>query len=139
MSGGGAAVQALRAPLPEGRADDRYALGSAFIGCTKNLAVGALLGARQPPMEIEFDPERSAKNVELRGLSFDLVADFDFDSALVARDIREDHGEDRFIALGRIGDRLHVVAYTMRGERLRVISFRKANAREVERYEQARP
>jgi len=90
-------------------------------------------------MEIEFDPEKSAKNVELRGLSFDLVADFDFDSALVARDTREDYGEDRFIALGLIGDRLHVVAYTMRGDRLRVISFRKANAREVERYEQARP
>jgi len=90
-------------------------------------------------MEIEFDPEKSAKNVELRGLSFDLVADFDFDSALVARDTREDYGEDRYIALGLIGERLHVIAYTMRGDRLRVISFRKANAREVERYEQARP
>ena len=88
-------------------------------------------------MEIEFDPEKSARNVELRGLPFDLVADFDFDSALVARDTREDYGEDRFIALGPIGDRLHVVAYTMRGDKLRVISFRKANAREVERYEQA--
>ncbi|MGZ6039514.1 MAG: BrnT family toxin [Phenylobacterium sp.] len=88
-------------------------------------------------MEIEFDPEKSARNVELRGLPFDLVADFDFDSALVAHDTREDYGEDRFIALGPIGDRLHVVAYTMRGDKLRVISFRKANAREVERYEQA--
>ena len=89
-------------------------------------------------MEIEFDSDKSAKNVKLRGLPFDLVADFDFDSALVARDAREDYGEDRFIALGLIGDRLHVVAYTMRGDKLRVISFRKANAREVERYEQAR-
>jgi uncharacterized DUF497 family protein len=105
----------------------------------ENLAVGQLLGVQEPRMEIEFDPEKSAKNVELRGLSFDLVADFDFDSALVARDTREDYGEDRFIALGLIGDRLHVVAYTMRGDRLRVISFCKANAREVERYEQARP
>lgn len=88
-------------------------------------------------MEIEFDPEKNARNVELRGLPFDLVADFDFDSALVARDAREDYGEDRFIALGLIGERLHVLAYTMRGDRLRVISFRKANAREIERYEQA--
>ena len=88
-------------------------------------------------MEIEFDPEKSARNVELRGLPFDLVADFDFDSALVARDTRENYGEDRFIAVGWIGDRLHVVAYTMRGDTLRVISFRKANAREIERYEQA--
>jgi hypothetical protein len=78
-------------------------------------------------MEIEFDPDKSAKNVEVRGLPFDLVADFDFDSALVAPDTREDYGEDRFIALGLIDDRLHVVACTMRGDRLRVISLRKAN------------
>ena len=90
-------------------------------------------------MEIEFDPDKSAKNLGVRGLPFDLVADFDFESALVARDTREDYGEDRFIALGLIAERLHVVAYTMRGDRLRVISFRRANAREMERYEQAQP
>jgi uncharacterized protein len=88
-------------------------------------------------MEIEFDSERSAKNAVARGLPFDLVADFDFETALVAQDIREAYGEDRFIALGLIGQRLHVVAYTICGARLRVISLRKANAREVERYEQA--
>ncbi|MFI4950209.1 MAG: BrnT family toxin [Caulobacterales bacterium] len=88
-------------------------------------------------MEIEFDPDKSARNAEVRGLPFDLVADFDFETALVAQDTRERYGEDRLIAVGLIGERLHVVAYTMRDARLRVISFRKANAREVERYEQA--
>ena len=88
-------------------------------------------------MEIEFDPDKSAKNAELRGLPFDLVVNFDFDTALVASDTREPYGEDRFIAAGFIAERLHVVAYTMRGEALGVSSFRKANAREVERYEQA--
>jgi hypothetical protein len=88
-------------------------------------------------MEIEFDPEKSAKNVEVRGLPFDLVAEFDFESALVARDVREDYGEDRLVALGFIGKRLHVVAYTMRGNSLRVISLGKANVREVERYDEA--
>ena len=88
-------------------------------------------------MEIEFDPKKSAKNAEERGLPFDLVADFDFETALVALGAREAYGEDRFIAVGHIGKRLYVMAYTMRGAALRVISFRKANAREVERYEQA--
>ncbi|HEX7758744.1 MAG TPA: BrnT family toxin [Caulobacteraceae bacterium] len=88
-------------------------------------------------MEVEFDPSKSAKNTEERGLPFDPVADFDFETALVALDTRETYGEDRFIAVGHIGERLHVVAYTMRGAKLRVISFRKANAKEVERYEQA--
>lgn len=53
-------------------------------------------------MEIEFDPDKSAKNVEVRGLPFDLVADFDFDSALVARDTRDDYGEDPFYRLASL-------------------------------------
>jgi uncharacterized protein len=66
------------------------------------------------------------------------VAEFEFDTALIGEDVRESYGETRFIAVGFLGERLHVVAYTMRGPRLRVISFRKANPREVARYEQAR-
>ena len=89
-------------------------------------------------MDIEFDPDKSARNAEERGLPFDLVVDFDFDSAVVARDDRAPYGEVRFIAVGRIGLRIHLVVYTMRGETLRVISFRKANAREIMRYEQSR-
>jgi uncharacterized DUF497 family protein len=89
-------------------------------------------------MEIEFDPDKSARNVRERGLAFELVAGFDFDTAILAPDVRGVYGETRFVAVGLMDDRLHVVAYTMRGETLRVISFRKANAREVHRYEQAR-
>ncbi len=89
-------------------------------------------------MDIEFDPDKSAKNARERGLPFDLVANFDFDTAVVVRDDREAYGETCFIAVGLIGARVHAVAYTVRGATLRVISFRKANAREVLRYEQAR-
>lgn len=89
-------------------------------------------------MDIEFDPETNERNAETRGLSFDLVADFDFETALIAHDLREDYGEDRFIAVGVLGERRPIVADTMRGESLRVISLRKANAREVARHEDAR-
>lgn len=68
-----------------------------------------------------------------------MVEEFDFVAALVADDDRFDYGEPRWIALGPIGQRVFVVAFTWRSERLRVISFRKANARESVRYEQARP
>jgi hypothetical protein len=88
-------------------------------------------------VDIEFDPSKSKTNEAARGLSFSLVAEFDFTTALVAHDMRKAYGEDRFIALGLIRARLHVVAFTMRGEVLRVISLRKANAREVHRYEEA--
>lgn len=40
-------------------------------------------------------------------------------------------------ALGKINGRLHMVVFTVRGESLRIISLRKANAREVARYEKA--
>ena len=39
--------------------------------------------------------------------------------------------------MGYIGSRLHVVVYTMRGTRRRVISLRKANSREVRKYAEA--
>ena len=89
-------------------------------------------------MEIEFDPAKSEANEALRGLPFSRVADFDFDTALVAADTRFSYGEQRLIAVGYVGSRLHAVAYTLRDGRLRVIGFRKANDREARRYAQAR-
>ncbi|MDN3521526.1 BrnT family toxin [Halomonas ramblicola] len=88
-------------------------------------------------MEITFDPEKSAANMASRGLSFELAVDFDWSSALVVEDRRQDYGEARFQALGLIGDRLHVLVFTPRPGSVRVISLRKANKREVRRYEQA--
>lgn len=58
----------------------------------------------------------------------------DFETASVIRDERRDYGEARFWAVGPIGGRLHILAFTMRGETLRAISLRKANARERRRY-----
>ena len=87
-------------------------------------------------MEIEFDPEKNARNVRDRGISFDQAQEFDWDSALVWSDTRQDYGEERFIALGLIGERLHSLVFTVRGNAVRVISLRKANRREELGYEQ---
>lgn len=46
------------------------------------------------------------------------------------------YGEARFIVLGYIVDRLYSMVFTVRGDMLRVISLRKANKREVKRYDQ---
>jgi uncharacterized protein len=89
-------------------------------------------------LEIEFDPAKSDENLRLRGLSFSIVEDFDFETALTAEDKRFGYSERRWFSLGLIGARVFAVAFTWRNERLRVISFRKANARETRRYEQAR-
>ena len=60
----------------------------------------------------------------------------DFDSAVVDPDRRYAYGEDRFQALGMIDGRLHLLVFTMRGDVLRAISLRKANARERKRYDE---
>ncbi len=88
--------------------------------------------------ELSFDPIKSERNEAERGLSFSLVAYFEWDTALMKEDLRKDYGERRFQALGFIGDRLHAVVFTPRQDKVHVISLRKANAREVNHYEQTK-
>jgi hypothetical protein len=91
-------------------------------------------------MKIEFDPAKDARNIELRGISFEEAARFEWEGALVVQDTRQDYGEPRFRALGYIGNRLHALVFTPREGGMRVISLRKANNREVLPYEtQSKP
>jgi uncharacterized DUF497 family protein len=83
---------------------------------------------------ITFDPAKNARNIRERGLSFERVADFDFDTALFKIDDRHDYGEVRTRAVGFLDGRLHVLVFTERGEDIRVISLRKANRAEMRRY-----
>ncbi|MEZ5644983.1 MAG: BrnT family toxin [Burkholderiaceae bacterium] len=73
-------------------------------------------------------------NIDERKLPFDLVEDFDFETALIHVDERRDYGETRFVALGFLQKRLHVLCFAEEPDGIRVISFRKANSREVSRY-----
>jgi len=85
-------------------------------------------------MKIEFDPAKSERNRQQRGLPFDLVEHFEWEQALVRRDSRREYGEKRFCALGYIANRVYHVVFTLRGDVARVISLRKANNREVNSY-----
>ncbi len=85
-------------------------------------------------MRITFDPVKNEWNTRVRGLPFDAAADFDFEHALYAVDDRREYGETRYVALGMLGDRLHVLCFMETEGGIRIISFRKANAREVSRY-----
>lgn len=87
-------------------------------------------------MEIEYDPAKNERNIERRGLSFDLAVEFDFETAVIRPDLRRDYGEDRYQAYGMINSRLHFLAFSLRNGAVRVISLRKANTREVRFYEQ---
>ncbi len=49
-------------------------------------------------------------------------------------DTRKDYGELREGAFGMIGQQLHFVLYTIRDGHMRIISLRKANEREFDRW-----
>ena len=87
-------------------------------------------------MKIEFDKNKSDKNITERNLSFEKAIDFDWENALYAEDIRKDYSEKRIIALGYLEKRLHVICFSEINGGVRIISFRKANQREVKRYEE---
>jgi uncharacterized DUF497 family protein len=87
-------------------------------------------------VDITLDPVKNARNIEERGLSFERVAEFDFESAVFLEDTRRDYGERRWRAFGRVGDRVHALVFVETDRGIRVISFRKANEREIKHYEQ---
>ena len=71
-------------------------------------------------MRFQFDPAKDERNIKERGISFALSAEFDWTTALVLRSDRA--GEDRYMAMGEIAGRLHVLVYTKRGQTLRIVS-----------------
>ena len=88
-------------------------------------------------MELSYDPAKNEHNLSFRGLSFDRVVEFEFETAVFAIDTRRDYGEIRHRALGLLDGRVHALVFVETWNGIRVISFRKANNREVNRYEEA--
>lgn len=84
---------------------------------------------------LEWDESKRQATLAQRGLDFEFVAHLEWETALTFEDTR--NGETRFTTMGLIKGRLCVVAWCYRGKNLRVISLRKANEREVKRYEQS--
>jgi hypothetical protein len=91
-------------------------------------------------MRVTYDPAKSERNIAERGMAFDLAEDFDWSTALIAEDMRQDYLERRYQALGLIDGHLHMLVFTPRDGAVHVISLRRANKRERSRYAaQAQP
>ncbi len=86
-------------------------------------------------LQFEWDEDKAAQNVAKHGVSF-LTAAETFANEMIERiDDREDYGELRFIALGRVDTEIYRVAYTWRGEKvIRIITAQKASRDERETY-----
>lgn len=87
-------------------------------------------------MEIEFDPAKDESNITKHGVSLQAAEEFDWNTAFEREDDRFDYGEVRFVAIGLIGDRLHVLVFTngSHDDAVRAISLRPAEKHETRFY-----
>ena len=88
-------------------------------------------------MEFDWDPMKDTQNRRKHGFPLEF-APLIFEGRLIEEeDRRREYGETRFIATGPIaefGGRICVVVYAWRESTRRIISFRKANDREIRKY-----
>ena len=85
-------------------------------------------------MNITFDPEKSLQHLDKHGVSLDLAAEIEWETAITWVDNRKDYAEQRMAGIGYIELRLYFVVFVDRDDNRRVISLRKANKREENRY-----
>ena len=87
-------------------------------------------------MSFEWDPNKAKANLKKHDIRFaDAVGVFEDENAITIED--DDDSEDRFVVVGKdFLRRILVVIYTFRGVIIRIISARKATARERKIYEE---
>jgi uncharacterized DUF497 family protein len=85
--------------------------------------------------DFDWDKAKAAANLAKHGVTFEQAREaFNDPFAIDFVDDREDYGEDRLILCGMVENRLLVVAHTLRGDKVRIISAREAEPHERRRY-----
>ncbi len=85
-------------------------------------------------INIEYDTGKDARNLANHGVSLADAVDFEWDAADIEEDLRSIYVERRFRATGLLHERLHVLVFCIRGPLKRIISLRRANDRESQKY-----
>ncbi len=86
-------------------------------------------------MEIEFDPDKARSNLRKHRVSFAHAEQSLSDQRGITLDDPDSEGEQRFVTMGMDAlGRIPVVVHTTRGNRIRMISARKASPAEAEKY-----
>lgn len=86
-------------------------------------------------MAITFDPAKREVTLVKRGLDFCDAETVLNGPVFEFADDRIDYGETRITTVGLLNQRMVIVVWTQRGRDCHVISMRKANAREQQRYQ----
>jgi len=84
-----------------------------------------------------WDSAKAESNFKKHGVRFDDAIYVFLGRVFVREDTRQDYREVRFVALGMVDNRVIAIVYTDRDNVRRIISARKANAREQRAYHQA--
>lgn len=86
-------------------------------------------------MEIEFDPNKASSNLIKHGISFEESSTALLDPLALVQEDPDAEGENRWVLIGMSNQaRLLTVVYTLRNERIRLISARKATKKEAKNY-----
>ena len=85
-------------------------------------------------MAVEFDAAKRDITLEVRGLDMARAGEVFAGATLTVEDDRQDYGEDRFITIGFLDERMVILVWTPRNGARRIISMRKANEREQALY-----
>lgn len=86
-------------------------------------------------MEFEWDEKKERWTREARGFDFDFASRLFNDPHRIDRpDNRRAYGEARRQTIGRIGQTVYFIAYTMRNGVVRIISARNAHDNEEKNY-----
>jgi len=87
-------------------------------------------------MRFEWDEKKNQSNQQKHGLNFVDVLHVFAGRTLTFEDSRQAYAESRYLTVGRLAGRVVIIAHTLRGDATRIISMRKANARERARYQE---
>jgi len=86
-------------------------------------------------MEFTCNKAKNERNIAERGLSLLASRAMFTDKIVVYEDIRKQYPEKRFVGLNFIEGRLMVVVFcTPNANQIHIISFRKANLREIKKF-----
>lgn len=89
-------------------------------------------------MDFEWDEEKNSANIRKHGFDFSDAWEIFEASMWVRPDKRFDYGEERWIGIGSLGNRMVAVIFTEPDEAtIRIISLRKARKHERTKLEQA--
>lgn len=87
-------------------------------------------------MGFEWDTKKNQRNITKHGIDFSDAIEVFANPVVVRPDDRQNYGEDRWIALGKMRGVAVVLVYTKRKKNIRIISVGKANKNERRIYEE---